>query len=361
MAQNLDIKRRLLHAVVQENIATLADEALPTTAPPGSTPYVRQQGQRQPRAWLWRTLLVAVALVLLPAYEMSTITEHLRQRLPAFLPFSLPAHEMSTVTEHRAEGRHPASLEARLPEEVFPAPVPLDLTVVPLGVRKIVLDSGHGGKDIGAAAPLGTVEKEVALDIGLRLRRLLETAAFEVFMTRDKDETVSLAQRAAFANARSADLFVSIHVNWIEGRHNRGMETYYLGPTDDPDLLQLAAQENQASGYSLADFRRLLDGIYIAVRRDESRRLAETMQHALFQSLRPVNPTLVNRGVKMAPFVVLVATEMPAILAEVSCLSNAEEARLLATPEYRQAIAQALFQGIRAYAQALNSSAKKGS
>ena len=139
------------------------------------------------------------------------------------------------------------------------------------------------------------------------------------------------------------------------------METYYLGPTEDPVALQLAAQENHDSGYSLADFRRLLDRIYLSVRRDESRRLAETVQQTLVTSLRPKHPALVNRGVKTAPFAVLVGTEMPAILAEVACLSNAAKAQLLATPQYRQAIAQALFQGIRAYAQALNHSAKKGS
>ena len=180
-------------------------------------------------------------------------------------------------------------------------------------------------------------------------------------MTRDKDEAVPLRQRTALANAQGADLFVSIHLNWIDQSQARGMETYYLGPTEDPVLLQLAAQENRDSGYSLADFRRLLDHIYLSVRRDESRRLAETVQRTLVTSLHPKHPALVNRGVKTAPFAVLVGTEMPAILAEVACLSNAEEAQLLATPQYRQSIAQALLQGIRAYAQALNRSPKKGS
>jgi len=235
------------------------------------------------------------------------------------------------------------------------------LAVIPLRVRKIVVDPGHGGKDTGTSATGGLTEKEVTLDIGLRLRRLLEQAAFEVVMTRDKDEAVPLQQRTALANAQGADLFVSIHLNWIDQSQTRGMETYYLGPTDDPLLLELAAQENRDSGYSLADFRKLLDRIYLSVRRDESRRLAETVQHTLVTSLHPKKPARVNRGVKTAPFAVLVGTEMPAILAEVACLSNAEEAQLLATPQYRQNIAQALLQGIRAYAQALNRSPRKGS
>jgi N-acetylmuramoyl-L-alanine amidase len=238
-------------------------------------------------------------------------------------------------------------------EPTFLAPVPIDLAVLPLGVRKIVIDPGHGGKDAGTSAPGGLAEKEVTLDIGMRLRHLLERAAFEVVMTRDKDEGVSLRQRTALANAQAADLFVSIHLNWIDGGQVRGMETYYQGPTEDPVLLQLAAQENRDSGYSLADFRKLLDYIYLSVRRDESRRLAESVQRMLFTALRRKGSALVNRGVKTAPFAVLAGTEMPAILAEVACLSHPEEAHLLATPQYRQDIAQALLEGIRAYAQAL--------
>jgi N-acetylmuramoyl-L-alanine amidase len=248
--------------------------------------------------------------------------------------------------------------DAESAEPMFPAPAPIDLAVLPLGIRKIVIDPGHGGKDTGTSTPGGVAEKEVTLDIGLRLRRLLEQAAFEVVMTRDTDVAVPLRQRIALANAQSADLFVSIHLNWIDQGRRRGMETYYLGPTEDPELLQLAARENRDSGYSLADFRKLLDHIFLSVRRDESRRLAESVQRTLVTTLRRKHPALVNRGVKTAPFAVLVGTEMPAILAEVACLSHPEEAQLLATPRYRQDIAQALLQGIRAYAQTLNRSPK---
>jgi len=320
----------------------------------------------------------------MPLDDMSTgITTRIKQHLetprpplvsaqrPAAL---LPADESALVAEQRVAALAPGveelppapavppptSEEVESPPQTFAAPAPIDLTVIPLGVKKIALDPGHGGKDAGTSLPTGLTEKEVTLDIALRLRRLLERAAFEVFMTRDRDEMVTLAQRTALANARGADVFVSIHVNWIDRSQTGGMETYYLGPTRDPVALQLAAQENHDSGYSLADFRRLLDRIYLSVRRDESRRLAETVQHTLVTSLRPALPALVNRGVKTAPFAVLVGTEMPAILAEVACLSNAAEAELLATAQYRQAIAQALLHGIRAYAQTLNRSVKKG-
>ena len=169
-------------------------------------------------------------------------------------------------------------------------------------------------------------------------------------MTRESDRGVSLEQRGTLANRSGADIFVSIHLNWIQNRRSRGVETYYLGPTDDPYLTRLAASENLESGYSLADMRHLLDRIYAGVRQDKSRKLAEVVQGALFQSLAKLSPEVADRGVKAAPFIVLLSTEMPAILAEVSSMSNEEEARLLTKPLYRQYIAEALAKGIRAYA-----------
>jgi N-acetylmuramoyl-L-alanine amidase len=372
-----DIKRRLLREVMQDNLATYT--AAPTPPPAAH------------RGWavVGKMLLVAMAVVLLPVDNMSTVISTViepQSEIPIATvmeaPSQTPQPALVTAPPPKArsqadesapeqrvaalEPQHvevpplafkepfPASEEVGNAEPTFLAPAPIDLAVLPLEVRKIVIDPGHGGKDIGTSTPGGLAEKEVTLDIGIRLRQLLEQATFEVVMTRDKDETVPLRQRTALANTQGADLFVSIHLNWIDGGQVRGIETYYLGPTEDPVLLQLAAQENRDSGYSLADFRKLLDYIYLSVRRDESRRLAESVQRTLVTALRQQYPALANRGVKTAPFAVLVGTEMPAILAEVTCLSHPEEARLLATPQYRQDIAQALWQGIRAYAQALN-------
>jgi N-acetylmuramoyl-L-alanine amidase len=230
------------------------------------------------------------------------------------------------------------------------APTPVDAAVFPLAVRKIALDPGHGGDSLGTQAPLGLLEKELTLDIAQRLRKLLEADSFEVVMTREQDRSVSLEERGLAANRDGADIFVSIHLNWIENRKARGVETYYLGATNDPYLTRLAAAENRESGYSMADMRGLLDRIYADVRQDKSRTLAEVVQASLFRSLGKVNPGLENRGVKAAPFIVLLATEMPAILAEVSCLSNEDEAALLTKPLYRQYIADALAAGIRSYA-----------
>jgi N-acetylmuramoyl-L-alanine amidase len=192
-------------------------------------------------------------------------------------------------------------------------------------------------------------EKDLTLDIAVRLQRLLEKQ-FQVVMTRERDQDVSLEQRGVLANRAGADIFVSIHLNWIDNRRSRGVETYYLGPTDDPYLTRLAASENRESGYSMADMRHLLDRIYAGVRQDKSRKLAEVVQSSLFQSVGKLSPEVADRGVKAAPFIVLLSTEMPAILAEVSSMSNVDEARLLTKPLYRQYIAEALAKGIRAYA-----------
>lgn len=242
----------------------------------------------------------------------------------------------------------------------LPSSEPVAAAVFPLAVRKIVLDPGHGGSSLGTRTPSGLVEKELTLDIAVRLRRLLEEAGFSVTLTRDADQNVLLDRRAKIANQAAADIFVSIHVNWIEDRAARGVETYYLGPTDDPFLTRLAATENRDSGYSLADTRELLEKIYAGVRQDHSKSLAQVVQTALHRSLGRINPQLRNRGVKAAPFIVLLSTEMPAILAEVSCLSNEDEAQLLAKPLYRQYIAEALAEGIQSYSRTVTGRDESG-
>ncbi|MDX1503927.1 MAG: N-acetylmuramoyl-L-alanine amidase, partial [Thermoanaerobaculia bacterium] len=230
-------------------------------------------------------------------------------------------------------------------------PAPLSPGVFPLAVRKVVIDPGHGGRNVGTLGPGGLVEKELTLDVALRLEKLLASRGFTVEMTRRDDTQVSLEERAEMANRWRGDIFVSIHVNWLSGaRDVRGVETYYLGPTDDPFLNELAAAENRGSGYSMADFRQIVERVYAGARLGESLRLASEVQRALHGALLRISPDLRDRGVKTAPFAVLTGTEMPAILAEVSCLSNEEEARLLRLAEYRQYIAEALAHGIRSYA-----------
>ena len=221
----------------------------------------------------------------------------------------------------------------------------------------MVIDPGHGGRDGGTSLKFGMLEKDLTLDLARRLKIELADIGIESTLTRTEDVEVSLADRAKRANAARGDLFLSIHVNWLPDRSARGFETYYLGPSDDPFLRDLASQENRESGFTVADTRHLLDGIYADIRRTESRRLAGFIQSSLFDVLHRENDQAHSRGVMSAPFVVLVATDMPAVLAEVACLSNEREARMLAIPAYRQHIVEGLADGILHYAQIVGGTA----
>ncbi len=246
------------------------------------------------------------------------------------------------------------SAAPRVPAAVINAPNGLEPSLFHLEVRSVVIDPGHGGLDPGAAAS-GVVEKDVTLDVARRLRELLVAQKIAVSLTRDADTTLSLRDRVSLANAKKADLFVSIHVNSLPAvKEKRGVETYFLGTTTDPHVQRLALDENRTSGYTMADFRRLLEGVLADSRQGESRKFAESVQGGLVNALRPVVPRLQDRGVRSAPFAVLIATEMPGVLAEVSTVSNEDEARHLRDPAYRQQIARALCNGILAYAESRN-------
>jgi len=277
---------------------------------------------------------------------------------------AIPSQVVSTANTSLTEAIGTVSFAniAQTPESSAPldSPRPLDKNAVPLAIKRIVIDPGHGGEP-GAISESGLMEKEITLDVALRLRRLMEKEPYEVLLTRQTDQSVPLDKRVAFANENKGDLFVSIHVNSMEPKTLRGLETYYVGPTDDPATLRLASIENKDSGYSLADYKKILEKIYVDARHDESRTLAKTIQAQLHHSLKPVNPALENRGVKTAPFVVLIGTQMPAILVEISALSNEEEVKLLTKEDYRENIALALVQGIKNYARNFNVPERKGS
>jgi len=337
------LKRRLLSELVQENVDLIQGRL-------SLRPRPRRHGWRRAGEALVLVLaLVAAGLVAGPSRLLSTFgstaTGHARRGV---VRASIPSVRSAALRGIAGP------LDLRLP-----APGPIDPAAFPLAVRRIVLDAGHGGEDVGTHTRAGLTEKALTLDVAARVRQLL-APDFQVLMTREQDRAVVLEERAALANRTGADLFVSIHFNWIANPQARGVETYYLGPTDDPVLTELAAAENRGSRYSLADLRKILDRLYADVRQDSSRRLAEAVQAALFRSLVQVNPALGDRGVKAAPFLVLVSTEMPAVLAEVSCLSNDDEVRLLAQDSYRQSIAEALARGIRSYAGSEARSGDKG-
>lgn len=345
MARVDRLKQRLLRELVDQNVELVL-----------GTP--RKKLKRRRRLRLGSSLL---GLALLPVALLASS----RLFAPDLSPIAVVA---ATSSGSKLSGT-PGPADPKDAEPVRKAaPRPIDPSVFPLAVRRIALDPGHGGFAAGTRSSSGLVEKDVTLDIAQRVRRLLEASSFEVVMTRDDDRAVSLRDRARIANEARADLFVSIHLNWIASGNTRGVETYYLGPTDDPELDRLAALENRDSGYAVADFRRLLDQVYADARQGSSRHLAEAIDGALFRSLSRLparmpageGAALADRGVKTAPFLVLVSTEMPAVLAEVSSLSNATEAELLTKPLYRQYIAEALARGVRRYALAAESAPEKG-
>ncbi len=340
MSHNSSLKRRLLRQAVAENISVRRGEPLPRR------PAQRPQAPVTRKRPDWRLAVV----VLLPLMLVSSLL--MLRRAPTAQAGLAPVPPADM-----AAGAPPVAPVAPAVDLRFAAPKAIDSDVFPLEIRRIVVDPGHGGDDFGTTDHQ-MIEKDLTLDIGQRLAELLRAAGYEVHLTREDDRKLVLRERADIANQLRSDLFISIHVNWMSQSQVRGIETYFLGTTEDPALKELARRENRESGYSLADMKLLLEGIFTGVRRDASRQLAGRVQRSLYTSLRRVNPKLKNRGVKTAPFVVLVSTEMPAILAEVSCLSNREEARLLSRPLYRDHIAQALFRGIRGYADDVNQTEK---
>ena len=224
-----------------------------------------------------------------------------------------------------------------------------------LKIGRIVVDAGHGGHDTGTIGPDGLMEKDLVLDVALRLGRLLETRlGADVIYTRDDDTFIPLETRTAIANEHQADLFISIHANSSSDPSARGVETYYLNFTSNADALEVAARENAVSQKSIFELQDLVKKITLKDKIDESRELASDVQQSLYSGLATRHSTLRDRGVKKAPFVVLIGANMPSILAEISFVSNPTDETKLETPEYREKIAESLYKGIAKYAGGLS-------
>jgi N-acetylmuramoyl-L-alanine amidase len=224
-----------------------------------------------------------------------------------------------------------------------------------LGARKIVIDAGHGGHDPGTTGPHGLHEKDLVLDVALRLQRLVrDELGAEVVMTRATDVFVPLEERTAVANAQGADLFLSIHANSSRNPTARGIETYFLNFAQDPHAEAVAARENAISAATLKDLQNLVKAIALNSKIDESRDFAASVQEALIQNLRPVTPELSDRGIRTAPFYVLIGANMPSILAEIAFLSHPDDEKRLKKADYRERVASSLLEGVRSYLDALN-------
>ncbi len=224
-----------------------------------------------------------------------------------------------------------------------------------LKIGKIVIDPGHGGHDTGTIGPNGLEEKDLVLDVGRRLGKLLEARlGAEVVYTRKDDTFIPLETRTAIANQARADLFVSIHANSSHDPDARGVETYYLNFTSSPEALEVAARENAVSEKSIYELQDLVKKIALKEKIEESREFAGDVEQSLHTGLAAKSPGIRDRGVKKAPFIVLIGANMPSILAEVSFVSNPTDEHHLETSEYRQRIAESLYRGIANYVNGLS-------
>lgn len=266
-------------------------------------------------------------------------------------------HRARLVLDLAAYDRH-RLLVLRAPDRVVVdvfAPRPAPAGAVPVlppalrPVRTVIIDPGHGGRDPGATGLFGLREKRITLSVGRRLRALLEARGFRVVMTRDRDRTLTLEERTAIAEGAGGDLFVSLHVNASPRAAARGLETYYLDPSDGRHTITVAARENGVSRKQVDVLQRTLAGLRVAAVSPQSRALAAAVQGSLLRALRGRYRRVDDLGAKPGPFYVLYLSSMPAVLVEMGFLTNHVEARRLRTAEYRDLVARALADALGAY------------
>ncbi len=229
--------------------------------------------------------------------------------------------------------------------------------VLGLKIGRIVIDPGHGGHDTGTIGPTGLMEKDLCLDVALRLGKIIQQRlpGAEIVYTRSDDTFVPLEERTNIANQAKADLFISIHANSSQDHAARGVETYYLNMKGSAEAMEVAARENASSDEGIHDLEDMVKKITQTEKIDESREFAEDIQDSLAKRMQKASRAEKNRGVRKAPFVVLIGADMPSILTEISFLSNPADEKLLKQPEYRQRVAEGLYQGVADYLQSLNS------
>jgi len=274
------------------------------------------------------------------------------------------ATQSPTLAAPKEAARSTKSLHDQA-EEMGPASVPAhprngqqSLTrALGLKIGRIVIDAGHGGHDTGTIGPSGLMEKDLCLDVALRVGKLIQQrlTGADVVYTREDDNFVSLEQRTDMANEARADLFLSIHANSSRDKRARGIETYYLNFTGSSDAMEVVARENALSGNSVHDLQDLVSKIARNEKIEESRDFATDIQESLAKRFEDSNRGGRNRGVRKAPFVVLIGANMPSVLAEISFISNPSDESWLKKPENRQRVADGLYRGIESYLHSTNS------
>ena len=226
-----------------------------------------------------------------------------------------------------------------------------------LKIGRIVIDAGHGGHDTGTIGPTGLMEKDLCLDVALRLGKIIEQRlpGANVIYTRSDDSFIPLEERTNIANQAKADLFISIHANSSRDHAARGIETYYLNLKGSAEAMEVAARENATAQGGVHELQDLVMKIARTEKIDESKELAEDIQDSLSKRIQKSNKPMKNRGVRKAPFVVLIGADMPSILTEISFLSNPADEQMLKKPEQRQKVAEGLYQGVVSYLESMNS------
>lgn len=353
--ETLSNPTRLIIELRQPGSVAKPVPAVPTPPPAPETTVISQR----PPQRLWqptRSRMPATVWIADPPELASPLP-------PAIIAVAAPQYPA-----FRALTKPAPTVVARAPAEPPRRPEPSDRQAKPaseasasmtralgLKIRRIVLDPGHGGHDQGTAGPTGLTEKEVVLDIALRLGQLLtDELGAEVIYTRRDDRFIPLEERTKIANDSRADLFLSIHANSSPIKSVSGVETFILSFTTAKDALETAARENASSNLGVFELRDLVQKIALLEKVNESREFATRINTALYRGWYNQSATVRNRGVKKAPFVVLIGANMPSVLAEVGFLSNARDEKELRKPEVRQKVAESLAKGISQYADSLS-------
>jgi len=307
----------------------------------------------------------AVAVTSRPAPVLPAAAVIAKPSFPPVAPPVPPTYVAASPASLNATSVNPAPVSA---SSVTPSPAENSLPakrnsagdhsmirVLGLKVGRIVLDPGHGGHDTGTIGPDGLREKDLVLDVAKRLGALISARmGSEVVYTRSDDTFIPLERRTEIANESKADLFLSIHANSSTLRTAAGVETYYLNFTTSKAALDLAARENAGSEKTIYELQDLLEKIALKDKVEESREFASRIESALYTLSVKTNSHAKDRGVKKAPFVVLIGASMPSVLAEIGFISNAHDENTMKRAEYRQRIAEALYKGVSGYANTLS-------
>ena len=286
---------------------------------------------------------------------------------PPVNPGAAPSHETAPNKASRRRDSREKRLSASnaRPDLIRPSGTPeptrdgqSTLTrALGLKIGRIVIDPGHGGHDTGTIGPTGLMEKDLCLDVALRLGKIIQQRlpGAEIVYTRSDDSFIPLEERTNIANQAKADLFISIHANSSRDHKARGVETYYLNLKGSAEAMEVAARENASSDAGIHALEDMVKKIAQNEKIDESKEFAEDIQDSLARRMQKASRSVKDRGVRKAPFVVLIGADMPSILTEISFLSNPSDERLLKQPEYRQRVAEGLYQGVADYLQSMNS------